>query len=320
MKKAAMEKMAAERAEKEEGEGGGDNKPLDKKAMKKAAMEKMAAERAATAESGETASDETSAVDAPAADSPPVEVSQKPEAEAATSTDDEKSAKERPAEESTASTDVPHSEAKLSENSAPEPKDMSKYDHPTIPKFADRPADCPDWQNPLHHNNPEMQKMFPEDFGEGEEMPILPLPPLDGRAPPHIEKLADDMLNLTMLEMHELINMVQHHFGWTDDELDIFAVDGSVGGGGGGAGAAGQAEAEQVPEEKTSFDLKLESYDEKAKIKVIKEVRAIAGLGLKEAKELVEGAPKVIKKDLKKEQAEELKAKLEEAGAKVEIV
>jgi large subunit ribosomal protein L7/L12 len=87
------------------------------------------------------------------------------------------------------------------------------------------------------------------------------------------------------------------------------------------ATAAVEQEEEEavVVEEKTLFDLKLMAYDAKAKIKVIKEVRAIAGLGLKEAKELVEGAPKVIKKDIKKEEAEELQKKLEEVGATIEV-
>mmetsp|Transcript_193 Transcript_193/g.281 ORF Transcript_193/g.281 Transcript_193/m.281 type:complete len:192 (-) Transcript_193:141-716(-) len=91
---------------------------------------------------------------------------------------------------------------------------------------------------------------------------------------------------------------------------------------GGGAGGGGGAEAEEAPqvEEKTAFDLKLMGFDAKAKIKVIKEVRAIAELGLKEAKALVEGAPKVIKKEMKKEQAEELKKKLEDLGATIELV
>jgi large subunit ribosomal protein L7/L12 len=99
----------------------------------------------------------------------------------------------------------------------------------------------------------------------------------------------------------------------------------SLGGGGGGAAAAGGDEGEEgkeeaAVEEKTLFDLKLVGFDAKAKIKVIKEVRAIGGLGLKEAKELVEGAPKVIKKDIKKEEAEELQKKLEEVGATIEVV
>mmetsp|Transcript_21623 Transcript_21623/g.35748 ORF Transcript_21623/g.35748 Transcript_21623/m.35748 type:complete len:191 (-) Transcript_21623:102-674(-) len=84
---------------------------------------------------------------------------------------------------------------------------------------------------------------------------------------------------------------------------------------GGDAGAP--VEEEKV---KTAFDLKLLGFDAKSKIKVIKEVRAIAGLGLKEAKEMVEGAPKVIIKGIKKEEAEELKEKLEAIGATIEIV
>ena len=98
---------------------------------------------------------------------------------------------------------------------------------------------------------------------------------------------------------------------------------GGVGIGGGdmmaGAVAGGDGAAEAV-EEKTLFDVKLVGFDAKAKIKVIKEVRAIAGLGLKEAKELVESAPKVIQKDLKQDKADELKATLEGIGAQIEIV
>ena len=84
------------------------------------------------------------------------------------------------------------------------------------------------------------------------------------------------------------------------------------------AGAAAPKE-EEKKEEKKTIELKLVSYDEKSKIKVIKEIRTITNLGLKEAKDLVEGAPKVVKKDIKKEEAEELKAKLVAAGATVEI-
>jgi ribosomal protein L7/L12 len=75
-----------------------------------------------------------------------------------------------------------------------------------------------------------------------------------------------------------------------------------------------------APVARTTVDLKLTGYDDTSKIKVIKEVRAIAGLGLKEAKELVESAPKVIQKDLKPDQAEELKKKLEAVGAQIELV
>ena len=82
---------------------------------------------------------------------------------------------------------------------------------------------------------------------------------------------------------------------------------------------AAEEEEEAVEEGPKVVDLKLVGFDAKAKIKVIKEIRAIAGLGLKESKELVEGAPSVIQKDLKLEQAEELKAQLEAIGAQVEI-
>jgi large subunit ribosomal protein L7/L12 len=84
------------------------------------------------------------------------------------------------------------------------------------------------------------------------------------------------------------------------------------------AGGGDDAPVEEV-EVKTAFDLKLLGFDAKSKIKVIKEVRAIAGLGLKEAKELVEGAPKIIQKGLKQEAADELKAKLEAIGAQIEV-
>ena len=92
----------------------------------------------------------------------------------------------------------------------------------------------------------------------------------------------------------------------------------------GGTGGRGGPAASDAPEEaaapvKTTVDLKLVGFDEKMKIKVIKEIRAIGGLGLKEAKELVEGAPKTVQKGLKPEAAEELKAKLEAVGAVVEL-
>ena len=87
---------------------------------------------------------------------------------------------------------------------------------------------------------------------------------------------------------------------------------------------SGAASSAPSPEEaqpvKVTVDLKLTGFDPKAKIKVIKEVRAIAALSLKEAKDLVEGAPKVIQKDLKPEQADEIKVKLEQVGATIELV
>jgi large subunit ribosomal protein L7/L12 len=192
---------------------------------------------------------------------------------------------------------------------------------PTEEELAETEDTVPVWQNPLHHNNPEMKKMFEEDFEDGEEIPIIPMPPLETDpdkvvASPHIHDLAHEIVHLNLLELKELTDKIAVHFDF-DDEM----MAANYGGGGGGGGAAGDdgAAAEAV-EEKTIFDLKLIGFDAKAKIKVIKEVRSIGGLGLKEAKELVEGAPKVIQKDLKQDKAEELKAKLEAVGAQVEIV
>jgi large subunit ribosomal protein L7/L12 len=195
-------------------------------------------------------------------------------------------------------------------------KDFEKA-QPTPEERSETEDTIPEWQNPLHHNNSDMKKMFPEDFPEGEELPVLPLPPLSTDdpdkvvAPPHIHDLAHEVVNLTLLELKELTNQIADHFGFDDDVMAASY--------GGGAAAAAPA-AEEVEEKKILFDVKLVGFDTKAKIKVIKEVRAIGGLGLKEAKELVESAPKVIQKDLSQEKADELKAQLEAIGAQVEIV
>mmetsp|Transcript_6237 Transcript_6237/g.13165 ORF Transcript_6237/g.13165 Transcript_6237/m.13165 type:complete len:308 (+) Transcript_6237:62-985(+) len=149
--------------------------------------------------------------------------------------------------------------------------------------------ECPPWQNPLHHNNPEYTRVLAEEFAPGEEMPIAPLPPFDESddddkvsAPPHLHGLADEIVRLNMLEVKELVDRIGDHFGFTDDD-DYMDDDGGGGDGGGD-------KVEEVVE-KTVFDLKLTGFDAKAKIKVIKEIRGLTSLGLKEAKELVEGAP-----------------------------
>lgn len=178
----------------------------------------------------------------------------------------------------------------------------------------------PEWQNPLHHNkNAEEKRMFSEDFEGGEDMPQVPLPPFETDpdkvvAPPHVHDLAHKIVHLNLLELKELTNRIADHFGFDDDVMAASYGGGAV------SQAAGEGPAEEIQEEKTIFDLKLLGFDAKSKIKVIKEVRSIAGLGLKEAKELVESAPKVIQKDLKPDKAEELKAQLEAVGAEVEVV
>ena len=121
-----------------------------------------------------------------------------------------------------------------------------------------------------------------------------------------LKALADQIVGLTLLEAGELKNILKEEHGIEP------AAGGAVMVAGGGGDAAGGGE------EKTDFSVVLASAGDK-KINVIKEVRGITGLGLKEAKDLVEGAPKEIKADVPKAEAEELKKKLEEAGATVEL-
>lgn len=120
-----------------------------------------------------------------------------------------------------------------------------------------------------------------------------------------IEKIADQLSELTVLEAAELSKLLEEKWGVSAAAAPV-AVAAA-----GGADAGGAAE-------KDEFDVVLASAGA-AKINVIKEVRGITGLGLKEAKDLVEGAPKAIKEGVSKDEAEELKKKLEEAGATVEL-
>lgn len=105
-----------------------------------------------------------------------------------------------------------------------------------------------------------------------------------------------------------------------DEAYNIVNGAAAAAGSGKAAGGAGAAAAEEAPKEKDSFSIKMGAVDAKAKIKVIKEVRTITGLGLKEAKELVEKAPVVLKEGLKKDEAEAFKKLLIDAGAAVELV
>ena len=123
-----------------------------------------------------------------------------------------------------------------------------------------------------------------------------------------LEKLVDDLSILTVMEAAELSKLLEDKWGVSAaTPVAIATVGGDAGGDAGGAA-----------EEKYEFDVILASIGEK-KINVIKEVRTITSLGLKEAKELVESAPKAVKEGVKKDEAEELKKKLEDAGATVEL-
>lgn len=124
------------------------------------------------------------------------------------------------------------------------------------------------------------------------------------------EEVIEFIANMSVLELSEFIKELEEKFG-VSAAAPVAAVAAVAG------GAAAEAEAAPV-EEKTEFDVILAEVGGN-KIQVIKEVRAITGLGLKEAKDLVEGAPKPIKEGVSKEEAEEIKKKLEAVGAKVEI-
>ncbi|MGD9844760.1 MAG: 50S ribosomal protein L7/L12 [Variibacter sp.] len=121
-----------------------------------------------------------------------------------------------------------------------------------------------------------------------------------------LSKLVDELSNLTVLEAAELAKMLEEKWGVSA----AAAVAVAAGPAAGGAAAAA--------EEKTEFTVVLAAAGDK-KIEVIKEVRALTGLGLKEAKDLVEGAPKPVKEGVAKDEADKIKAQLEKAGAKVEL-
>ena len=121
-----------------------------------------------------------------------------------------------------------------------------------------------------------------------------------------ITKITEDLSNLTVLEAAELATMLEEKWGVSAAAAPA-AMAMPAGGDAGGAA-----------EEKTEFDVILTAAGS-SKINVIKEVRTITGLGLKEAKDLVEGAPKAVKEGASKDDAEQIKAKLEEAGATVEV-
>jgi large subunit ribosomal protein L7/L12 len=132
------------------------------------------------------------------------------------------------------------------------------------------------------------------------------------------DQILEQLKSLSLLEASELVKQIEEAFG----------VDASAAGGGGmmmmpammaGAGGGGDAVAAEPEEEKTEFDVILEEVPADKKIAILKVVRALTGLGLKEAKELVEAAPKPVKEGVAKDDAEDSKKQLEEAGAKVSL-
>ena len=123
------------------------------------------------------------------------------------------------------------------------------------------------------------------------------------------DEIVDAIGNLTVLELADLVKALEEKFGVTAAAPMAVAMPG----GGGGAGAAAQ-----VAEEQTEFDVILKNIGDK-KIQVIKVVRELTGLGLKEAKDLVDGAPKPVKEKVTKAEADDMRKKLEEQGATVQV-
>lgn len=132
-----------------------------------------------------------------------------------------------------------------------------------------------------------------------------------GAASVKVNALVDQVVSLNMLEVKQLTDALKDRLGIDDAALAPIAMAPA-------AGAAPVAAAEPEPE-KTEFDLKLTAFDAGKKIAIIKEVRAITGLGLKESKALVEAAPKVIKSAVSKADAEEIQRKLKDLGGTVEL-
>ena len=121
-----------------------------------------------------------------------------------------------------------------------------------------------------------------------------------------VKSIAESLVGLTIKEVTELVTIMKDEYG-----IEPAAAAVAIGGGGGGGG-------EEAAAAKTDFDIVLESAGG-SKLKVVKEVKSLLGLGLKEAKELVDGAPATIKEGVAKDEAESIKAALEEAGATVEL-
>jgi large subunit ribosomal protein L7/L12 len=124
------------------------------------------------------------------------------------------------------------------------------------------------------------------------------------------EEIIEAISSMTVLEVSELVKALEEKFGVSAAAPVAVAVAGA------GPGAAAPAAAE---EEKTEFTVVLKAFDDTKKIAVIKEVRAVTGLGLKEAKDLVEGAPKTLKENVSKEEADKIKGSVTAAGGTIEI-
>lgn len=145
-------------------------------------------------------------------------------------------------------------------------------------------------------------------------------PPEERVVSPEVEKLFKDILKLQPQDIAIVGHLLMRRLCVSNEDMMMIVQSRLMGGTSSSQALTSAETAAPVVEEKKIFDLKLVGFDEKSKIKVIKEIRAITGLGLKEAKDLVDGVPKVVKKDIKKEEADQIKEVLTKVGAVVEIV
>ncbi|KAG6398172.1 hypothetical protein SASPL_139627 [Salvia splendens] len=143
--------------------------------------------------------------------------------------------------------------------------------------------------------------------------------PTEHRSPPSatVWRLVDEMAALTLAEAAELSLIMRRRLSMKDDVVVGVMKPGAAGVAGGATKAAAAAAKADIKPEKTAFELKIESFDAASKLKVIKEIRSFTDLGLKEAKELVEKAPAVLKKGVSKQEAEQIIEKMKAVGAKV---
>ncbi|KAG6584188.1 50S ribosomal protein L7/L12, partial [Cucurbita argyrosperma subsp. argyrosperma] len=184
--------------------------------------------------------------------------------------------------------------------------------------------------NPLNVNGLHRNFSQPARIEEEEEVEIdqrrLPadydpanFDPTQHRSPPtdRVFRLVDEISGLTLVEVAELSSILRKKLGMTDMPVVGVMKAGAAGLAGMATKASSATAKEEKKTEKTVFELKLESYEAAAKIKIIKEVRSFTDLGLKEAKDLVEKTPSVLKKGLSKEEGEQLIEKMKALGAKV---
>jgi large subunit ribosomal protein L7/L12 len=142
-----------------------------------------------------------------------------------------------------------------------------------------------------------------------------------GPVDPKVQEVVDIITSLNLTQVTDVVSILNKKLNLPAAmPMGMMPMGGGMPMGGAGGGGAAAPEAEEVVEEQTAFDVKITSYDAKDKIKIIKEVRSITSLGLKEAKALVEALPVTVSKGIKKELADELVEKLKKVGAIVETV